>query len=254
MAEEITCPVCRLEHISAEKNKCPQCDADLTCFKVLSSLPEEPIREKNIQGTGFPVWVFIILFIGFITVIITNQFLWFMQFKILLRDQQTSLTDSMRSIAKTLEDPAQNRQEGVVDKPEVLHEEKLPEKDPQEMYFWTYRVKDGDTLWSISKWYYGSGHYYPVLLEHNPYPGIYTIQKGSWIKILTDARRAKKEYARIIMSEGNRIYWDYTIKEGDTIESLAVKFYKTQKQANLIFDLNPGLRLKTGESVKILLK
>ena len=253
MAEEITCPVCGLEHISAEKARCPQCDSDLTCFKVLSSLPEEPIREKNIQGMGFPVWVFIILFIGFITVIITNQFFWFTQFKILLRDQQSTLTDSMRSIAKTLEDLTQNRQEVIVNKPEVLHEEEPPEKDPEEMYFWSYRVKDGDTLWSISKWYYGSGHYYPVLLEHNPYLGIYTIQKGSWIKILTDARRVKEEYKRIITREGDKTYWDYTIKEGDTIESLAVKFYKTQKLANLIFDLKPDLKLKAGESVKILL-
>ena len=254
MQEEITCPVCGLERISYNKSRCPQCDADLTCFKVLSSLPDEPVREKYNRETGIPVRVFIILFIGLIAIIITSQLFWFMQFKIILSEQQSSLADSMRIIASALENLAQNRPEPVVVKPEVLNEKGKPEDNPGQMNFWTYRVKEGDTLWIISKMYYGSGHYYPVLLEHNPHLGIYSIPIGSRVKILKNAVSAENEYSSIIISEGDKSYWNYTVTEGDTLESLAVKFYKNEKGADRIFNLNPNLRIKAGESIKILLK
>ena len=35
---EMVCPVCNLDHIPFERDLCPQCDADLTCFKVLDRL------------------------------------------------------------------------------------------------------------------------------------------------------------------------------------------------------------------------
>lgn len=40
MGLEIVCPICNLEHIPHNREKCPQCDADLTCFKVLDTLVE----------------------------------------------------------------------------------------------------------------------------------------------------------------------------------------------------------------------
>ncbi len=245
MPEEITCPVCGLESIPADRVKCPQCDADLTCFKVLSSLPDEPLKEKNIRGTGLPAGVVIVLFIGLIAVILTNQFYWFAQFKTLFKDQQLFFSDSMRIMSKTLEHLAQGQAA-----PEVIK----PEGNPEQTNFRTYRVKVGDTLWSISKRYYGTGHYYPLLLEHNPHLGIYTIPIGSKINILTDAEHAKHEYSRIIMREGDKTYWNYTVTEGDTLESLALKFYKNENGAERIFNLNPKLKLKAGENIKILLK
>jgi len=41
MAEAGACPICGFERLHAEQDKCPQCDSDLTCFKVLDSIPEE---------------------------------------------------------------------------------------------------------------------------------------------------------------------------------------------------------------------
>ncbi len=40
MTSKTTCPICKLEHIDAKQDHCPQCDADLTCFRVLEALPE----------------------------------------------------------------------------------------------------------------------------------------------------------------------------------------------------------------------
>jgi len=35
------CPICRFEHVDKDMQQCPQCDADLTCFRVLDALPIE---------------------------------------------------------------------------------------------------------------------------------------------------------------------------------------------------------------------
>lgn len=40
MASQSACPVCGHENIAAEADNCPQCDADLTCFRALAALPE----------------------------------------------------------------------------------------------------------------------------------------------------------------------------------------------------------------------
>jgi len=40
---DITCPVCNLKHIQGDKSACPQCDSDLTCFKILDKLQEVQI-------------------------------------------------------------------------------------------------------------------------------------------------------------------------------------------------------------------
>jgi LysM repeat protein len=251
MPEELTCPVCGLEHISVEKVKCPQCDADLSCFKVLDSLPEEAIREKSIHGIRLPVWVFIVLFFGLIAVIITNQYFWFRRFKILLRNQQSYLTDSMRSMVGKLEGLTQRRPEQPNIDSEAKHEEKPGEGNLEKGGFWIYRVLRRDTLWSISKRYYGSGHYYPVLLDHNPHLNIYTVQVGSRVRILSDAGDVEDEYARITAVEGGKTYLDYTVREGDTLDSIARKFYRTGPET--ILKLNPRLRLEAGESVRIFL-
>ncbi len=257
MPEEITCPVCGLEHISVEKVKCPQCDADLSCFKVLDSLPEETIGEKNIHGMRLPVWVFIVLFFGLIAVIITNQYFWYKRFKILLKDQQSYLTDSMRSMVGKLGGLTQRRPEqpnidSEAKHEDAQHEEKPGEGNLEKREFRIYRVMRRDTLWSISKTYYGSGHYYPVLLDHNPHLNIYAVQVGSRIRILSDAGRADEVYDRIVAREGSKTYLDYTVREGDTLDSIARKFYRTGPET--ILKLNPRLRLEAGESVRIILE
>ncbi|MCP4111979.1 MAG: hypothetical protein GY749_41700, partial [Desulfobacteraceae bacterium] len=50
---EQVCPICGMEQIPSDKNQCPQCDADLTCFKVLATLPDEispPEAEQDISA------------------------------------------------------------------------------------------------------------------------------------------------------------------------------------------------------------
>lgn len=48
MTSETTCPICQLEHIDEKQENCPQCDADLTCFRVLEALPETGVPPSEI--------------------------------------------------------------------------------------------------------------------------------------------------------------------------------------------------------------
>ena len=41
MASDNTCPICSFHLVSTDAAKCPQCDADLTCFRVLDAIPDE---------------------------------------------------------------------------------------------------------------------------------------------------------------------------------------------------------------------
>lgn len=40
MTSETTCPICQRGHIDDKQESCPQCDADLSCFRVLDALQE----------------------------------------------------------------------------------------------------------------------------------------------------------------------------------------------------------------------
>ena len=50
MASDNTCPICGFHLIKAQTAKCPQCDADLACFTVLDSIPDEVPALSDIGG------------------------------------------------------------------------------------------------------------------------------------------------------------------------------------------------------------
>ena len=249
MATELTCPVCGLEHIAADEDRCPQCDADLTCFKVLSSLPDELPEKAPGRAQGIPLWAFIVLFGGLLAAVVVFQLHWFRQYETLLSEHQAEFADSMQSMVDVLEHLAQARQA-----PEISPAGPVPKGQPEQTGLWAYRIRKGDTLWSIAKRYYGSGRYYPVLLEHNPHLRIYALARGMEIKIFGDPEGAREIYDAIVSREEDGIYWDYTVAKGDTIESIGRRFYETKNLERLILNLNPELQLKEGEIVKILLK
>ena len=117
--------------------------------------------------------------------------------------------------------------------------------------FRIYEATDEDTLWHISKKQYGSGFYFPVLMECNPGIRIYGVQKGLRVKIFKDPAMAEKLYNENARIEGERAYYHYLVLEGDTFESIALKFYKQGNMKNRIMDLNPHVKLRAGMRIKI---
>ncbi len=299
MAHEISCPVCGFDHIQRDKKQCPQCDADLTCFKVLDSLPDSyPAASHNIPEPRkilfFITWILVGL-VGVFSVLhlfglqhvvsgIRQVETWFEKQENHALDPTIKLHERLVDLHKRLLDQLPTRQNEVavvsdhdetatapkppnpISKiPDDLHasgeikeiEPAGPEENPRNekgddiAEFFIYHAQAKDTLWTIAEKQYGSGEYYPVLLEHNPHISIYGVGDGVRIKMLKDAKIAGKTFARIIQKKGNKIYWDYMVRDGDTLKSVAGKFSRSESFANRIIDLNPDIKLQPGNKITI---
>ena len=303
MTSIISCPICHLDRISSDKAKCPQCDADLTCFKVLESLPNEQVGEKIASRRQVSFLSAMVLFLGLVSALSLFQLyringLGFFGFglqsypsptKVTAKSEAKDLaenqlapagdsngrleisgpsTDEVEALsvpkkASIYAHPLKKGGQGVFEQKTVGNErlqevpsERQREKGScsQDTAFWTYTANGNDTLWGIAKRHYGFGHYYPVLLEHNPNVGIYNVEDGVRLRILKYPGLAKKINRSITEREGNKLYFHYSVAEGDTLGSLACKFYKTRGMLKRITDLNNDMKLQPGERVKILLE
>jgi len=103
----------------------------------------------------------------------------------------------------------------------------------------------------LAKQFYGSFLYYPVIIEHNSHITFFEIQANTMIRILKNRRQVKHIYNTHRETDKGRLFWRYTTKENDTIESICQKFYHTQQPDIPIVNLNPENRLRPGEIVKI---
>ena len=272
MTSETVCPVCGLSSISSDRAQCPQCDADLTCFMVLDSLHDEPVRRNTESGKQTILLVAASLVLYLICVLSVSQLYLLKQLENRILDRKTSFIDAVpdAGLKRFVIDQPKTHTNGVVEnKPVIKRKEdikkqsvpvKLSEKADvetgldEDSNFFIYRATEKDTLWDISQKHYGLGDYYPVLLEHNCHLGIYDIGDGIQIKILRDRAIARNIYKKITEKKENRIYWYYTVAEGDTPRSVAGKFYKTKNMIKLITDLNQKLDLSPGQRIRILLK
>ncbi|MEA1868380.1 MAG: LysM peptidoglycan-binding domain-containing protein [Thermodesulfobacteriota bacterium] len=273
MTSETSCPVCGLEHIHLDKAKCPQCDADLTCFKILDSFPDEPVRDVKGPRAWNIAFYAIAMVICLVTAITVFQYYQFKRIESLLMDQQKHLSGCVIGINASVEAAGlksdqpgaqlsalstQSTCNATEGRPLGVSERKqeagiLPvvlEKTD----FWVYDAVDTDTLWDISERYYGSGRYYPVLFEHNPHLRIYEIGDGIRMKILKDTKLARDIYFKMSMTEGDKTYWNYAASEGDTLRSVAGKFYRMEETAKQISNLKFDVRLQPGQRIWMLLE
>ncbi|MBN2061852.1 MAG: LysM peptidoglycan-binding domain-containing protein [Deltaproteobacteria bacterium] len=306
MAFEKTCPICEFELGSPEEEKCPQCDADLTCFNVLNSIPDEPgpeglrsseeRREKRISEKRLILGALSILFVGLIIGFflvslyksdhppLSVSYQQTLPVRIKIPDQAVSrwaaadepLDRNAPALSQTMtekkpEVPGAKPTGGNTDKEtgmETLEREALQKEEEalqrrpadkklttvpaaERENFRIYEATDEDTLWRISKKQYGSGFYFPVIMECNPGIRVYDVQKGVRVKIFKDPGMAEKLYNENARIEGNRAYYHYLVLEDDTFESIALKFYKQGYMKNRIMDLNPHVKLRAGMRIKI---
>ena len=303
MTSIISCPICHLDRISSDKAKCPQCDADLTCFKVLESLPDEQVRVKIASKRQVSFLAAMVLFLGLVSALSLFQLyringLGFLGFGLQIYPSSTKVTaktevkgltqnqlapagdsngrseipgpsgDEVEALSVPKKTSIQasplkkgdlvvfEQKTGGNERLQEVSSERQREKDScsQDTAFWTYTANENDTLWGIAKKYYGSGHYYPVLLEHNPNVEIYNVGDGVRLRILKYSGLAKKINESITEREGNKLYFHYRVAEGDTLGSLACKFYKTRDMLKRITDLNSDMKLQPGGRVRILLE
>ena len=114
-----------------------------------------------------------------------------------------------------------------------------------------YDVSEDETLWRIAKNCYGSGFYFPVLMELNPGLGVYNLEKGERLKIFKDTGRAEQLYHQIIRVAGKRVWYGYRVIKGDSLEGLAAKLYGSEETAKRIMSDNPHASFQPGERIRV---
>jgi len=115
---------------------------------------------------------------------------------------------------------------------------------PEAPCFNTYRATDKDTLWTIARDFYGSGIFYPVLMEHNPDISVYSISSRDTLRYLCDKTRVAGIYKAITGRKQKRPFWNYTVRSGETRKTI-IKRYCLNEQDCLIEDkpLEPGMTI-----------
>ena len=287
MAFEKICPICGFELTSPEKENCPQCDADLTCFNVLNSIPDEPGleelrsieagREKRPNEKPLLLGAFSLLIVGlimgfFLTVLyrpdhppISVSYMQALPVRIKIPDQAVSgradadehFDRKAPALSHTMTEKNPEVSEGIPKeaaenlwgRPTGKSLTAVPVAGQED--FRIYETTEEDTLWRISKKEYGSGFYFPVIMECNSRIRIYHMEKGMRVRIFKDPAMAEKLYNENARIEGDRVYYDYKVLEGDTFGSIALKFYKQGNMKNRIMDLNPHVKLHAGMRIKI---
>ena len=291
------CPICGFHQVSTEAVKCPQCDADLTCFTVLDeipdevptvSVPENPVPAKRswenwiIPGGGF-------LFLGgLLSVLIFIQVYHSEPSPAVLPIFPTGIKipvqaplhsgDVDRTVQNELAGPkyvsrmeteffnfvelCQAQRDGLLQTRSgaTMPPRVEPEKGeftpktgakPKSENFTVYETTGDETLWRIAKKCYGSGLYFPVLMELNPGLGIYNLEKGKRLKIFNDAARAKRLYHGIIRISGKKRWYAYRVVKGDSLKGIAMKFYGPKGTPQQITDTNPHATVTPGERIQV---
>lgn len=307
MRPETDCPVCRREHIPDDRERCPQCDSDLTCFRVLKTLLEpeaqtaEPaLPETNPQMTKTAnkrtslFFAVSGLLLGALTIMLGLQVYWITDLQSGVLEQQSVFSDAFSRMEFRLDRISEHQEkvfmqaaaqiENLRDKldreqksPAVLTAgltddsdtvrisvdtpEKASHKDGRKQNppakatagstFKFYQAAQTDTLWGIAKRFYGSGFYYPVLLEHNPDLAIYTIGQKDRIAVLKDSGMAKRIFNEITVKQDGILYWYYTVRPEDTPASVKHKYCPSRNCFQIMAGVDRDSTLQAGEKIKI---
>ncbi len=130
-------------------------------------------------------------------------------------------------------------------KPENLgNQPKIPGDQPEGPCFKLYQAKEDDTLWDIARDLYGSGIFYPLLMEHNPDASVYGIGSRTTLRYLCDRTLAPPLYREIIGRDQNRPYWKYRVRPGDTRDEIIKRYCRNETDC-LVQDkpLTPGMTM-----------
>lgn len=143
MIENTKCPVCGKTDIPDFLNedvKCPCCGSDLSIYRVIEKIPKEG-HNANIWKTIFAVAIIVLAGLG-----------------VMLSTQKPSVTSSETEELSQLKDSV-----GVLTR--QLHQcEKVSE---QQSSNYKYVVLRGDSYWSISKKFYGTGTRAEMIAQQN---------------------------------------------------------------------------------------
>ncbi len=101
--ENTSCPVCGLEQILDKQARCPQCDADLSCFNVLDEIPDEfPAQESRSRSVLPLVLVAAVAIAAAIIALLGHDSVGELELKLV--SQNALFQDEKENNAKTVEE------------------------------------------------------------------------------------------------------------------------------------------------------
>lgn len=219
------CPVCQYKGIPESASKCPNCHSDLTGFRQLHQLRRDiKIKRNTIIGMAFLI-VIIIAILGYMLVFSDGLSSRFSRVAIQekeneivkLKKQNSQLQKQILDLQQRLDmkdvkDPGQTsgssgQFEKVIPSPTEQEKQassaanrtqrnqsqrsttsaqqtsKPKEKEPEITY---YRVKAGETLYSIAKRYYDDGSKYKKIMRDNNIDDPSDVEVGMKLKIIKE--------------------------------------------------------------------
>jgi len=208
--ENMDCPVCNHKGIPESLRQCPNCQTDLTMFRNINRLNSEvKTKRQVIIGMGF-LLVVVIGILGYMFLFSDGFSSRNIRLEIQakndeileLRKQNTELQQELfdlrqdgdtaegdgfrRVIPSSEDDPSgvsdQKARRTSAERTESRQSTETSEK-PEVVY---HNVKAGETLYSISKKYFGDGSKYPKIMDDNDIDKVSDVKVGLRLKIIKE--------------------------------------------------------------------
>ncbi len=207
------CPVCNHKGIPEASRVCPNCQADLTMFKNIRKLNEDIRLKRNIIFSFAFLVVLLVVFLGYMFLFSegfssrytrmeiqakNNEIIELKKQNSELRQQIFNMQQGNGSLADTAGSGYQRvipsaDEEDPIDMSRIKDTRRTTEKvsgqqpdddaseDPEINY---YRVKAGETLYSIAKKQYGDGNKYRKIMKDNNIEDPSQVKVGMRLKII----------------------------------------------------------------------
>lgn len=221
MNTTLSCPVCARQGIPEEQSRCPQCDADLTSFQILDSLPDQlevqveaENQAKTGKKSGLVVWVLgamLLLLLGLYALV----YLQFGQLESVVEKKHSSYRGDLTRLNTELESLQ-----------EVAHEEQQ-ESD----------AKTGITREQLQK--------LEAVLQQIE-TDIATIkEKTTAIKEerqqILSRKKEQAASSSALSGQAEEEFWTYHATDDDTLWGIARKHLGAGEYYPLLLEFNPGL-------------
>jgi nucleoid-associated protein YgaU len=108
-----------------------------------------------------------------------------------------------------------------------------------------YVIKRGDTFESLAEKHYGSKNKWSIIQDANPGVNPKRLKIGQ--KILIPTKTTEPETTPVETVESEKTY---IVKSGDTLEGISMRFYKSRRFAQKIFDANKE-KIENPNSLKV---
>src|SRR6266700_1858845 len=259
---KVDCPVCGKTALADHLAQCPQCNANLECFRLLEALYEEQstpgVEAEVVRSLSRRVED-----IGLLLQRLQDSLHQVQQAAkrrtarlLSVRwDTPPARADVMSSAAllavltrerppeQALREAVANAVAGIehVSQQVAAVEQRVAELATQppafdtkapsvaasapEPAFLVHAPRQNESLWRIAQTYYQQGMLYPAILETNPGLGIYFAPDYGYLRLPPNRQAAEAIVARVVFTKDAKRFLRYQVQVADTWQSIAARFY-----------------------------